>query len=172
LILHISERKRAEEITKHAYKELNQIFQTAADGMRLIDKNFTILRVNETFASLTGLEKDEAVGKKCYEVFSGPQCHTPDCSLKQIFHGKERIELESTRKTRDGKIIPCILSATPFRSPAGELIGIVEDYKNITQRKMAEEALRKSEEKLNAMLRSIGDHISMIDENLNILWAK
>jgi len=29
LILHISERKRAEEITKHAYKELNQIFQTA-----------------------------------------------------------------------------------------------------------------------------------------------
>ncbi len=171
LILHISERKRAEEITKHAYKELNQIFQTAADGMRLIDKNFTILRVNETFASLTGLEKDEAVGKKCYEVFSGPQCHTPDCSLKQIFHGKERIELESTRRTRDGKIIPCILSATPFRSPTGELIGIVEDYKNITKRKMAEEALRKSEEKLNAMLRSIGDHISMIDKNLNILWA-
>jgi PAS domain S-box-containing protein len=171
LIMHITERKRAEDMTKHAYIELNQIFQTAADGMRLIDRNFNILRVNETFAKLIGLNKDEAVGKKCYEVFCGPQCHTPDCSLKQIFEGRERIELESIRKNREGKVIPCILCATPFRSPAGELIGIVEDYKDITQRKMIEEALRNSEEKLNAMLKSIGDHISMIDRDLNIIWA-
>ncbi len=171
LILHITERKRAEEITEHAYIELNQIFQTAADGMRLINKNFTILRANETFATLSGTDKDEVVGKKCYEVFFGPQCHTENCSLKQIFNGKERIELESIRVNRDGRVIPCILSATPFRSLSGELIGILEDYRDITKRKKAEEALRKSEEKLNAMLRSIGDHISMIDKDLNIIWA-
>jgi len=171
LIMHIAERERAKEMTKHAYIELNQIFQTAADGMRVIDRNFNILRVNQTFAKLIGLDKDEAVGKKCYEVFCGPQCHTPDCSLKQIFDGRERIELESIRKNREGKVIPCILCATPFRSPAGEVIGIVEDYKDITQRKMIEEALRNSEEKLNAMLKSIGDHISMIDRDLNIIWA-
>ena len=86
--MHITERKRAEEMTKHAYIELNQIFQTAADGMRLIDRNFNILRVNEMFAKLIGLDRDEAVGKKCYDVFCGPQCHTPDCSLKQIFNGR------------------------------------------------------------------------------------
>ncbi len=171
LFMHITERKRAEEITKHAYIELNQIFQTAADGMRLIDRNFNILKVNETFATLTEVDKDEAVGKKCYEVFCGPQCHTPDCSLKQIFNGRERIELESIRKNREGKVVPCILCATPFRSPAGEVIGIVEDFKDITRPKMAEEALRNSEEKLNAMLKSIGDHMSMIDRDLNIIWA-
>jgi PAS domain S-box-containing protein len=171
LIIHITERKRAEDITRHAYIELNQIFQTAADGMRLIDRNFNILKVNETFATLTELDKDEAVGKKCYEVFCGPQCHTPDCSLKQIFKGRERIELESIRKNREGKVVPCILCATPFRSPSGEVIGIVEDFKDITRLKTAEEALRKSEEKLNAMLKSIGDHMSMIDRSLNIMWA-
>ncbi len=40
-----------------------------------------------------------------------------------------------------------------------------------TERKQVEEALRESEEKLDAMLRSIGDHMSMIDKGLNIIWA-
>jgi PAS domain S-box-containing protein len=34
-----------------------------------------------------------------------------------------------------------------------------------------EKRLKESEGKLNAMLQSIGDHVSMIDKNLNILWA-
>ncbi|MFQ6079806.1 MAG: MEDS domain-containing protein, partial [Thermodesulfobacteriota bacterium] len=73
----IIKRKRAEEATKLAYEELDQIFQTAADGMRVIDKDFNVLRVNETFLALAGVSRDEVVSKKCYEVFPGPQCHTP-----------------------------------------------------------------------------------------------
>jgi PAS domain S-box-containing protein len=38
-------------------------------------------------------------------------------------------------------------------------------------RKQAEEELRESEGKLNAMLQSIGDHMSMMDEDLNIIWT-
>ncbi len=41
----------------------------------------------------------------------------------------------------------------------------------ITERKQTEEALRESEEKFDAMLRSIGDHMSMMDKDLNIIWA-
>ena len=41
----------------------------------------------------------------------------------------------------------------------------------IEDRKRAEEALRESEEKFDAMLRSIGDHMSMMDKDLNIIWA-
>ena len=37
--------------------------------------------------------------------------------------------------------------------------------------KRLEEALRQSEQKLNAMLRAIGDHTSMMDKDLNIIWA-
>ncbi len=54
MILHINERRQAEEKTKLAYFELNQVFQTAADGMRLIDKNHNIVDMNYTFASMAG----------------------------------------------------------------------------------------------------------------------
>jgi PAS domain S-box-containing protein len=145
LILHISERRRAEENTKLAHAELNQIFQTAADGMRIIDKDFNMLRINETFASLAGINKDEAKGKKCYEVFPSSHCHTQNCSLRQVLSGKDRIEIESLRERRDGIRVPCIVAATAFRGTDGELIGIVEDFRDITERRKLEEQLLQAQ---------------------------
>ena len=175
MILHITERKHAEETAKLAYAELNQVFQTAADGMRLIDKDFNILRINETFAVLTGINKEEAIGKKCYEVFPGLQCHTPDCSLKQVFSGKERVEMESLKKRKDGTGIPCIVTATPFRKTNGKMIGIVEDFKDITDRKRAEESLLKHREHLEELveertreLREIQQELIMAEKHIGI----
>ncbi len=139
----ILEHKRAEEKTKLAYKELSQIFNTAADGMRLVDKDFNILKVNETFSSLVGISKDEAVGKKCYEVFHGPLCDTLDCPLSRILGGEERVECEVEKERRDGTKVPYIMVATPFRALDGKLIGVVEDFKDITERKQFEENLRR-----------------------------
>jgi len=51
----------------------------------------------------------------------------------------------------------------------GILVARLSD--NITEHKQAEEELRESEGKLNAMLQSIGDHVSMMDKDLNIIWA-
>lgn len=171
MLIQISDRLRAEESTKLAHAELNQIFQTAADGMRVIDLEFNMLRINETFSVLAGIDKSIAIGKKCYEVFPGPLCHTQYCSLKRILRGEERIEDELIRERMDGSKVPCIVTATPFHSPSGELLGIVEDFKDITERKKSEEVLLASEQKLNAMLQSIGDHMSMLDKDLNIIWA-
>ncbi len=53
----------------------------------------------------------------------------------------------------------------------GNLVEFQSVARDITDRKRSEEALRESEGKLNAMLQSIGDHISMLDKDLNIIWA-
>ncbi|UCH89729.1 MAG: PAS domain S-box protein [Thermoplasmata archaeon] len=144
----INKRKQDERRIKAINKELDQIFNTAADGMRLIDKDFTVFRINETFSNLIGLDKDEIIGKKCYETFRGPFCHTEHCPLKKIFNGEEYVECDVEKERNDGTKIPCIVTATPFRGPDGELLGIVEDFKDITEREQAKKKLAQHAEEL------------------------
>lgn len=139
----------ANEKLRNRNSELTQIFNTAADGMRVIDKDFIVLRINNTLLNMAGLSRvDEAVGKKCYEAFPGSLCHTADCPLTRILHGEERIEIDAEKKRKDSAIIPCIVTATPFLGPDGELIGIVEDFKDISERKKAEKDLARQAQEL------------------------
>lgn len=144
-------RKRAQAAVRLAYAELTQIFETSADGMRVVDRDFNMLRANETFCALAGMKKEEALGKKCYEVFRGPLCHTVGCPLTRIINGEDRVECDSEKVRDGGPKIPCIVTATPFRAPDGELIGIVEDFKDISERKRTEEELRQSRRRLREL---------------------
>ena len=141
MILHIIERKKAEESAQLAYAELNQVFQTAGGAMRIIDKEFNMIRINETFAKLADISKNDAIGKKCYKIFQSSHCHTPRCSMRRILSGEERIETESIRVRRDGVVVPCIVTASSFRDPNNNIIGIVEDFKDMTEYKKLEKQL-------------------------------
>lgn len=156
----VSARRRAEEAAKISSTELNQIFKTAADGMRVIDKDFNVLRANETFLTLSGMSREETIGKKCYEVFRGPFCNTDGCPLTRILDREDRIEFDSEKIRKDGSIVPCIVTATPFRSPGGVLIGIVEDFKDISKRKKSEQELIESRERL----RDLATHMQVVRE--------
>jgi len=117
-----------------AHFELNQIFQIAADGIRIIDKDFNLIRVNDTFLKMAKIEKNKWQGKKCYEVFHGPQCHTPECTLSRILDGEENIEMEVVKECQDGTRRDCIVTAKPYFDSEEKLIGMIEDYRDIGDR--------------------------------------
>ena len=164
----VTARWRAERATLRANTELTQIFDTAADAMRVVDRDFTVLRVNETFSELSGIAKGEAVGKKCHEVFWGPLCHTKDCPLNRILDKAGCVECDSEKVRKDGVKIPCIVTAAPFRGPEGELIGIVEDFKDISERKKSEQELMQSHKRL----RDLASHLQVVREEERALIAR
>jgi len=153
-------RKQAQEALGVANAELTQIFETSADGMRVIDRTFNMLRANETFCELTGIRKKDALGKKCYEVFRGPLCHTDGCPLTRILNGEDRVECDSEKIPESGPEIQCIVTATPFKGPKGEVIGIVEDFKDISERKRTEKELIRSRRRL----RELASHLESARE--------
>ena len=144
----VTKRRPAEDVVKSARAELDQIFQTAGDGMVLIDKDFNVLRISETFSMLCGMSKDEAVGQKCNKVFPGTLCDTPGCPMVRILSGEDRIEFEVEKRCKDGEAIPCIITASPFRAFDGQLIGIVENFKNISERRRTEKLLEQRAQEL------------------------
>ena len=142
-IFDITDLKMAEKQIRASHAELDQIFNTAADGMRLIDMNSVIIRVNRTFLAMSGLSVEEVVGRKCHEVFPGAGCESDQCPLRMIIAGEERVEREVLKSRVDGTPMHCLLTATPYRDADGALIGIIEDFRDITARKEAEEEIRR-----------------------------
>jgi PAS domain S-box-containing protein len=156
----VNARRKAEDAATRALSEVDQVFETAADGMRIVGKDFRVVSANDTFANLVGLPKEEIIGRKCHDVFWGEMCDKPGCPLTRILNGEEYVEYDSDKVRPDGTAVPCIVSATPFHRPDGTIVGIVEDFKDISERKKAERDLRESGERL----RELTAHLQSIRE--------
>lgn len=143
IFTHLSQLKEAEKNLGESHAEMEQIFNTAADGMRVVDKNYNVLRVNGRFLQMSGMEERELLTLKCYEIFSSSNCMRSNCPLNRIIGGGEEwVEKESIKEFSNGRRIPCIITATPYRNSNNEIVGIIEDFKDISDRKEFEEQLK------------------------------
>jgi len=139
----ITEQKRSAEEIEKSRAELDQIFNTAANGMWVVDANYTVQRANKTFYALTDLSEQEVIGRKCHEVFSGPSCQGDQCPLTCTLQTPQRLEVELVKVLPSGRKIACLITSMPYYDQAGKLIGIVEDFKDITRYKELEAHLRE-----------------------------
>lgn len=163
----IREQQQVERALVEVNDEYIQIFNSAPDGMHIIDKEFTVIRVNRAFMALTGHSSAEAIiGRKCFEIFAGQLCHTPDCPLNKILDGAERVEVEAVKVRVDGTCFPCIVTATPFRAPSGQLIGIIEVSRDITNWKNVEKALSHAAQDLLVRNQDLQDFSHVISHDL------
>ncbi|GAI07954.1 unnamed protein product, partial [marine sediment metagenome] len=80
-------------------------------------------------------------GKHCYEIWHNRDEHCEDCpGLRAIETGEfQQAEIANP----DGR--RWMIRASPVKDESDEVIGIVESALNITEQKLAEEAIRKSE---------------------------
>ncbi|MFX1356049.1 MAG: MASE3 domain-containing protein [Promethearchaeota archaeon] len=139
-----------------AFSETDQIFN-ASLPLRLINTNYEIIRVNDTFCELFRLNREEIISKKCYDLLPTKFCNTPDCTLKLIQSGKNMVEYELDYELKNGIIITLIVNSVANRDINGKFIGIIQNYTDITERKEVERILVESEEKF----RTIADETSL-----------
>jgi PAS domain S-box-containing protein len=164
----ITERKKAEIALSESKAEVDLIFQIAANGMCVIDANYNIVKVNKTFIRMVDMNEDEIIGKKCYDIFRGKLCHTEDCPLVKLKKGEHFAEHESVKWRSDGKKIPVLVNAARLEKN-GKFIGIVEDFKDITERKQAEIALSESKEEIDLIFQIAANGMCVIDADYNIV---
>lgn len=136
-----TKRKAAARQLKEAYTELNQIFNSTADGMRVIDLDYNVLRINKKLLDMIGITEAEALGKKCYELLPSANCKSPNCPVYLIKQGQSIVEYEAEKMLTDGRIIPISIVAAPFKDSTGNTIGIVESLRDVSKRKKYEERI-------------------------------
>jgi PAS domain S-box-containing protein len=126
--------------------ELKHVIALLPHGLRIIDLNNNIKYVNKAYSALSGTSADDSIGKKCWEVFPDSLCQTSKCCFERIKNGEEYIENESQRFLPDGTSIPCLLTAFPLYSSGGTIIGIIQSFSDLTEKRTLEDAHRKLNE--------------------------
>ncbi|HSD58823.1 MAG TPA: PAS domain S-box protein, partial [Methanotrichaceae archaeon] len=137
----ITERKRAEETIRQANEEWERTFNTVPDLMAILDRQNRIIRVNQAMADRLGIASDQCVGLLCYEAIHGlsqPPAFCPHVLTCQ--DGQQHVaEVHEPRLGGD-----FLVSTTPFYDNQGQFRGTIHVARDITERKAAEEALKKA----------------------------
>ncbi len=170
-IIRICEKRIAERSTmiselKNSYNLLDQVFQTAGNGMRMIDKDFNVLRVNNVFAELAGAPQETLEAGKCFEEFPGPLCHTGQCPVSLLQADRQMVEVEVEKLRADGKLITCRLRAAPLRNEQGEFMGIIEDFHDVSEMVLAEKILRRAKEEAEAANEIKGEFLANMSHEI------
>lgn len=132
--------------------EFAQVFDAVGDPLWVVNEKYRILRINKSFIHLFNLNnKTDAIGKKCYEVLASPICRTKDCPMRQIKNGNRRVEVDIELEMAGGNPSPFWLTGTPLFGLTCEIIGVVEHFKEITERKSHEKALEDANKKLETL---------------------
>lgn len=157
--------------------EFDQIFDAVGDPLWVVNEKYRILRINKSFIGLLNLKnKKDALGKRCYEVLASPICRTKDCPMKRIRNGSRRVELDIDLEFTKGYRNPFWLTGTPLFGLTYEIIGVVEHFKEITERKSHEKALVDANKKLETL--AVTDGLTQLanrrifDETIQKEWLR
>jgi two-component system cell cycle sensor histidine kinase/response regulator CckA len=156
----LAERKRAEE-------KYRTIVRTAMDSFWIVDMQGRFLDVNDAYCRLIGYTRDELLTMTISDVEAEERPEETAQRIQKIMKvGEDRFE--TRHKCKDGRIINIEVSVNYMGINGGRFFVFLRD---ITGRKRAEEALRKSEEETkrlaqeNAIMAEIG---RIISSTLNI----
>ena len=157
VILDITDMKKQEDELREAREFAELILQLTPSSIFTVDKECLITSWNERIAKLTGFSTKEAIGQKC-SLISKTSRNCNECVLFSDKYNKPIYDRESVIITKDGEERLVSKNVDLLYSSSGDIIGGIESFEDITQRKKAEEALQW-QSGLNSSLASISKSI-------------
>ncbi|MBO9999144.1 MAG: response regulator [Cyanobacteria bacterium SID2] len=184
----IGERIRAEEALREKEQYLRLILDNIPQQVFWKDTNLVFLGCNQNWANAAQLSSpDEVVGKTDYDLFDDPE-------IAEQFREQDRQIIESDtpqlhvvatkqKLGPGGQRVWLDINKLPIHNDRGEAIGILGVLDDITQRKLADEALKAEKQKsehllLNILPRAIVDRLKQLEgpiadrfDNATVLFA-
>jgi PAS domain S-box-containing protein len=165
----VVERTKAETALRDSEERMRAILEASPEMIFQVDTDFRIIWANKKCLDYN----PKAVGSFCHkeyqgkdEVCEGCPCYkalkTNQTSISVMYHpAMKGVQGESYWEN----------IGVPLRDNQGNVIGAIEIARDVTKLMQSMKALRQSEEKLEGIVDSVIDHMIMVDEQFNIVWA-
>ncbi len=113
--------------------KLEAIFNSNIEGTFTIDDEWNITSFNNSAVKITGYKKNEAIGKKCWEIFNSNLCRN-GCHMEQTMNkGKSTIGNELDIVHKNGNKIPIRVNSAILLNNKNEKTGAVETFMDISE---------------------------------------
>jgi PAS domain S-box-containing protein len=152
------------------------ILDSMNDAVSIVDAStFRILGVNRTFLKDLGFTEEEVIGKHCYEVTHHRKepCLPPDdiCPLVETVRTGKYSAAEHVHYSKSGEKIYVEVSTSPVKDKDGKVVQVVHVSRDISERKRAEEELRKLNNTLDTLVRYMPEGVLLLDEEGRVIHA-
>ena len=109
------------------------ILESISDGVFTVDSQWLITSFNRAAEEITGIDRSDALGRPCSEVFRSSMCEN-DCSLRKTLEsGNAIINKTGFVIDKHGRRIPISVSTAVLRDSNGDIIGGAETFRDLSE---------------------------------------
>lgn len=165
--LDVTERTHAELALKESELRYRTLVETSPDAIGVTDLEGKLLFCNRQVARLHGYESEtELLGQKIFELIAPENHRLAAKNFQKIFKLGSVRDAEYTMLRKDGSQFPAEFSGSLMRDTQGNPLAIIGLVRDITERKSAEDALKRAKEDLakrveerTAQLKQVNEHL-------------
>jgi PAS domain S-box-containing protein len=168
----ISKRKRAEEALRETRDYLDSLITYANAPIIVWDPERKITRFNHAFEHLAGYAEDEVTGRDLELLFPEGSRQESLGRIGEALSGEQWESVEIPILTKDGKTRVALWNSANIYDSSGTLLATIAQGQDISERKLAEEALRASEANFRGVFNAVAEAIIIRDiEDYHIVDA-
>jgi histidine kinase len=156
------------EAYQKSKKEYQTLFEEVPCQISVQDRDFRITQVNRVFEERFG----DCQGEYCYRAYKGREEKCPVCPVERTFQDGQPHSSEEVVVRKDSTLAYVLAFTSPIFDEEGEVVAAMEMATDITQVRLLEQELKKSEEKYRTLFNSDPNPIFVLNlETLEIMDA-
>lgn len=167
----ITDRKRTEETLRESEEKYRNLIETTNEGVWIFNSVSETTYVNEKMAKMLGYSREEMVGSFIWDYADEEDKGVFQVKLANRKQGIDEVyELKLMRK--EGSYVWLLVSAKAFFDKDGKFAGSLGMFTDITERKYAEEALKKAHDSLEAEVKQRTQELEKAYSSLKVSEKK
>ncbi len=156
----ISEKQVELNRQKDKYRDL---FDHVPCYITVQNRKYELIEYNQEFSD----RFDPKPGDFCYSAYKGFTDKCKNCPVEKTFNDGLSVYSEEKGINKDGTMAYWYVKTAPLRDETGKIVAAMEMSIDITQRKILEERMIKSEKKYQAIFKNIPNPVFILDEVSN-----
>jgi PAS domain S-box-containing protein len=142
----LTDRERAEEALRESEERYRELVENANDIVFTLDLDGNVTSMNKAVESITGYSQTELVGMNMSEFLTAASTASAHSMTERKLAGEERTNYEVEVRAKDGRVFTLEISSR-LAMNQGKPVGVQGVARDITTRRLAEEALREADQR-------------------------